>query len=164
MQEFKVKYDHAKAKEVLGKLHAVFAKDVLLEDIYLIDNRTDTYKLSRTEGGLSLVHLINKGDRFDVVFDSPIEEKLKQGINNFFAEDRADVVCKNRNYYTVSQSTIVLDNVTGLGEYLELYPSDDRARESLFEGFGLTPADVITESYRSLLFKVVKEKAELAGA
>jgi adenylate cyclase class 2 len=75
--------------------------------------------------------------------------------------ERFGTVEKNRRVYSVDGTTVTLDSVEGLGEFVEVElerkerDDEDEARTKVFETLerlGLDPDDSVTESYLELLY------------
>ena len=76
----------------------------------------------------------------------------------------AGIVRKMRTLYTIGQTRVHLDEVEGLGDYLELEvvlgPEQDEAEgmriaEALLDNFGITKDQLVGEAYVDLLFRRV---------
>ncbi len=151
-REHKIRYDHKKARGILGKLKAKFSKKELLEDLYLVNYKKDIYKVARANGIFRLIHLVNEGDNFKEVADIKLEPTVENEIAQFFNQSNV-VMRKEREHYDWEQSKIVLDNVIGLGQFIEFYPATEQEKQTLFTELGVSTDDLITESYYSLSLK-----------
>jgi adenylate cyclase class IV len=149
MKEFKIKYDHNKARMILKEIEAEFVKEEVLEDFYLIDDGRDIYKFARVDGKIKIVHLVNEDDGFNVSFIVDIDASAQQEVDQFF-DNSKQVMRKEREHYKWQGSEVVLDNIVGLGEFIEFYPARDEEKQELFKVFGVQKSDLITESYYSL--------------
>ena len=149
MKEFKVRHTHAEARQILKDINAQFEKREVLEDLYLINTEHDIYKLARIGGVIKLVHLVTESDGFGIELDNSVDAPVQQILSRFF-EDNPHIMRKEREHYKWRKSQIVLDNVVGLGEFIELYPANNSEKEELFTAFEIQGKDLITESYYSL--------------
>jgi|GEM_PF-6080370 len=148
MKEFKIKYSHSKAQKILDGFGARLIRQEVLEDFYLID-KTDIWKLSFDGKAISLVRLVNEGDDFGVAFDARLDEAASRELEGFFKKNKK-VIRKDRRHYNWQESKIVLDNIKGLGEFVELYPASDQDRQDLFAAFNIQPQELIKVSYAAL--------------
>ena len=150
IQEFKIKYNHSKAKLILNKLRVEFIKEELLEDFYIVDDGKNIYKLARIDGQLKFIHLVHERGGFKLIFMADINEKRAgQELVQLF-DHSEQVMHKRRKHYKWCKSTVVLDNIEGLGEFVEFYPASTREKIDLFKAFGVKDHDLIKESYYSL--------------
>lgn len=152
MREFKVKYEHDKAREILTDLGAQFAKEEILEDFYLIDDGRNIYKLARVGGIIKIVHLINEEKGFTVVLNVKVDKQAQRGLSRFL-DNNSQVMRKERTHYKWQGSEVVLDKIVSLGEFIELYPTNDKSKRYLFKIFNIQVRDLIKESYNSLQIK-----------
>lgn len=151
-REYKIRYDHKKAREILEELDAKFFRKELLEDFYLASNGKDIYKVARADGVFRFIHLVNEGNNFRKAADIKLEANAEKALTQLFDKSGA-VMHKEREHYDWNQSKIVLDNVINLGQFIEFYPATDQDKQTLFAKFGVNVNDLITESYYSLSLK-----------
>lgn len=150
MKEFKVKYDHCAAEKVLAGLKAQFEKEEVLEDFYIRENKQGIWKLSKVGETIKIIHLASDGDGFATIHEAVIEGAPRGELGRFFNESEK-VIRKNRRYYKWKGSEIVLDNIAGLGEFMELYPADEGIKQDVFASFNIRAGDLIKISYNALL-------------
>ena len=149
MKEYKVKYSHAKAKEIISNIGAVFAGKVEQKDFYLKTKNGIIYKLQKEDGGIRLVNLNQEEGGFVLNISEYLSEEVHDILLPLF-ENNPLVLKKDREFYTWKGSKIALDKVEKFGEFLELHPVDENAQNELFEAFGITSKDLITKSYFEL--------------
>jgi adenylate cyclase class IV len=150
MEEFKIAYNHNKALAILQKLGAEFVGKEILEDLYLIDDGQNIWKLSRTNEQIQLVHLKSFGNKFVMTLEKKIEkEKVSKELNQLFDISK-EKMQKKRKHYMLGKSEIVLDNIENLGQFIELYPANSQEKEKIFKSFHIRSAELITKSYNAL--------------
>jgi adenylate cyclase class IV len=149
MKGFKVRYNHHDAEKVLEKLEAEFMKEEILEDFYIRENKQGIWKLSKIGETIKIVHLANDGDGFATTHEAAIEGAPRRELGRFFNESEK-VMRKMRRHYKWKEMEIVLDNIAGLGEFIELYPADEKTKQDIFALFGVQTGDLIKISYGAL--------------
>lgn len=149
LREYKVRYGHEKARGVLKHLGAMFVRKELQEDMYLVSNDRDIYKIARVNGNMRFIHLVREGDNFRRSTDMQLEESAAKELKQLF--DTSDAVMrKDREQYKWGKSEIVLDDISNLGQFIEFYPANKEEQKALFANFGIDTSVLITESYYSL--------------
>ena len=149
MKEFKVKYSHRKAKEILKEIGAKLKEKNQLEDFYLNSGPKNIWKISKENDKLYLINLIKGKSDFDINISEKLDKKASRGLMQYFLNNTL-VMKKIRQHYLWKGTEIVLDNVVGLGEFIELYPSNEIIKKELFKIFNIKSSDLITESYYDL--------------
>lgn len=149
MDEFKIKYDHGGAKKILEILGAEFIKEEALIDFYLLDAHKDVWKLSKVGGTIKLVHLVNEGNCFSTALETELDDAARYEVDRFLNENNK-VMRKVRRHYKWRKSKIVLDSISNLGEFVELYPINEEDKQNLFAAFNIQPPDLIKISYNAL--------------
>jgi len=145
-KEFKVKYSHRKATPIIEKLGARFYRREVLKDFYLVNGSKDIYKFSMVGKEIKLVHLVSSGSGFDVEFARSVDLKTQKALSLLFGKNRGAMV-KDRSRYRWKKSEIVLDTIAGLGEFIELYPVNEKDKNLLFDALGIKSSNLITRNY-----------------
>ena len=146
MKEFKIKYHHNKAKEILETIKARFKGKTQLEDFYLKSDQKNIWKISKENGKMYLVNLIKRKNGFDINISKRLDKEATSDLMRYF-ENNSLVMKKIREHYFWKEAEIVLDNIIGLGEFIELYPQNELSKKGLFNIFCIKPSDLITKSY-----------------
>lgn len=149
MTEYKVKYPHAQALEIIDKIGAVFVKEEQHDDFYLKIDNGRIYKLQKNDGDIYLVILSREDGGFIVDLQEYLPKEASEVLLSLFKGNQY-VLRKARKVYSWKGSKIELDNVEKYGEFLEFYPVDEEAKLELFEKFNIKETDLITKSYFSL--------------
>jgi len=96
------------------------------------------------------VYLENRNSGFEIKLKKEVEEgKIFEEIKRFFNASE-EIMRKERRCYVLGESEIALDSIKNLGQFVELYPANDREKEKLFKLFHVKPTETITKSYHSL--------------
>jgi len=146
MKEFKIKYSHNKAKEILEEIGARFKEKTRLEDFYLKSDPKNIWKISREKDKVYLVNLIKGKDGFAINISERLDKEATNSLIRYFKNNPL-VMKKIREHYFWKRTEIVLDDVIGLGEFIELYPQNETLKEELFKIFGIKSSELITKSY-----------------
>jgi adenylate cyclase class IV len=146
MKEFKIKYPHNKAKEILKNIGARFKEKTEQEDFYLKSTDTSIWRLKKEGNEIYLINFTKEKEGFGINLSERLDKETTESLLSFFKNNPL-VIKKIREHYYRKGSKIVLDNVVGLGEFLELYPSDKVSKEELLKVFNINPSELITESY-----------------
>jgi len=149
MREYKAKYPHDRAKEVLNNIGAIFLEKKEHDDFYLKTKNGDIFKFKREGENVYLVGLDQVEDGFDLVVSEFLNKEVADILLPLFKNNPL-VLKKNREVYSWKGSRIMLDNVQKIGEYLEFYPVNDEARVEIMDNFGLRTSDLIIKSYFDL--------------
>lgn len=150
MIEYKYEFNHAEAQKVLGVLGAEYKETVESQDLYLKDSGQDIWKLVKAGTEVSLVHLAaNQRGGFERPLKEVLDANAAEALLSVFSSSQA-VMTKRRAKYALNGSELVLDKIDTLGEFLEIYPKDDMAREELFKAFNIQEDKFITRSYYQL--------------
>ncbi len=149
MREYKVKYSHDKAREVLGNIGAIFLEKKEHDDFYLKTRDGNIFKFKKDGEKVYLVGLDQAEDGFDLVVSEYLNKEVADILLPLFRENPL-VLRKNREIYSWKGSRIMLDTVEKIGEYLEFYPPSDEVKKEIMDSFGLHPADLVTKSYFDL--------------
>ena len=150
MQEYKVRYEKETAEEVLSRIGAEKKDTVEQEDLYLLSDSQDIYRLVKKEDEISLVHFRKKETGFGMDMSKLLDTKASRALFNLF-ENKSSIVRKVRTRYFWKGSKLAIDVIQPLGEFLEIYPKDDEAKKVIFEKFDITKEQLITKSYYDLL-------------
>lgn len=149
MIEYKVKYEHEKARRILDEIGAVFADKKQHDDFYLKAEKGNILKLQKSGDDIYLVNLIHE----DGGFVENVSEYLSKDISGILSQlfkDNHYVIRKMRESYSWKGSKIRLDTVQGYGEFVEFYPADEESKIEIFEKFGVKESDLVTKSYFDL--------------
>jgi len=173
--EVKVPADHDAVRDALASVGAEVGATVEQADTYYDAPHRDfaatdeALRVRRVRAdGEEDARLTYKGPKVDA--ESKTREEIETGV-----EDAGDAgailealdfspaatVRKRRTYYAYGEYTVVLDDVEGLGEYVEVEREAaeadvERALEEAYEvleSLGLDPADQIRTSYLGLLLE-----------
>ena len=154
--------EFSKIEERLKALDATFMKTEIQEDVYFAHPSRD---FSKTDEALR-VRRIN--ERYFVTYKGPkidretkTREEIEAGSEKNIAEifvklgfTEWKAVRKERKTYRLSDLTICLDNVAGLGNFIEIESNDYNNKNrifNLFEELGIPKKDFITKSYAEML-------------
>jgi len=146
MKEFKIKYPHNKAREILKNIKAKFTEKTEQEDFYLKSTNTGILRLKKEGNEIYLIHLTKEKEGFGINLSERLDEEVTNSLLSFFKNNQL-VIKKTREHYFWKGAKIVLDNVGGLGEFMEVYPQDEVTKEELLKAFKINPTELITESY-----------------
>ena len=149
LNELKVEYPHEKAQQVIESIGARQKESVTQEDFYLTSESGRAYKLVRRQGNTYLIGLVENNGQFEQLVYETLDESVAREVSALF-EGSSYVIRKERTFYELDGSDIVLDRVSGLGEFVELYPKDENAEKELLKQFGVSTEYLITESYYDL--------------
>lgn len=149
MREYKAKYPHDRAKEVLNSIGAIFLDKKEHDDFYLKTKNGNIFKLKREGENVYLIGLDQVEDGFDLVVSEYLNKEVADILLPLFKNNPL-VLKKNREVYSWKGSRIMLDTVEKIGEYLEFYPVNDEARMEIMDNFGLQASELITKSYFDL--------------
>jgi adenylate cyclase class IV len=149
MQESKFRYPTEKAEAVLNRIGAELKEASVQDDIYLISDEKDIYRLVRKDELISLVHFVKEESGFRVAFSQNIQSSEQNSFARLF-DDNSSVLTKNRKQYNWKGSEIATDAIAALGEFIEVYPNSDEVKSAIFKEFGLTDTDAIKKSYYDL--------------
>ncbi len=149
MMEYKAKYPHAKAREIIDKIGAMFAGKEEIDDFYLKLDKGNIFKLQKNGDNVYLIILSHNDGGFSI----ELSEYLSKDISNLLLplfKGNQYVLTKNRELYSWKGSKIELDSVEKYGEFIEFYPIDNEAKLELFEKFGVKESDLVVKSYFNL--------------
>lgn len=149
MREYKAKYSHEKAKEVLRNIGAIFLEKRINEDFYLKTRNGNIFKLKKEDESIYLIGLDQAEDGFDLVVSEYLNPEVTDILLPLF-KNNSLVLKKNREVYSWRGSKIVLNVVEKTGEYLEFYPINEEMKKEIMENFELKKADLISKSYFDL--------------
>ncbi|MBU4350890.1 CYTH domain-containing protein [Patescibacteria group bacterium] len=149
MIEYKAKYSHEKAKEILDEIGAVFVQKEQHDDFYLKIDNGRIFKLQKNGDDIYLVLLNREDGGFAVDMHEYLPKETSDVLLPLFKGNQY-VLRKTRELYSWKGSKIELDSVEKYGEFIEFYPVDEEAKPELFEKFGIEETDLITKSYFSL--------------
>ena len=151
--EIKVPYNHQKAEQILQQRGARFCRQEVLRDLYLVDDGREICKISSlNDEALFFVHLVGRNGVFFQEANIEIGRKGDPRADELLEFVRKSVyaLSKKRRLYCWKSSLVALDAVEGVGDFLELYPADERERQELYTAFGVTEESILRESYYSL--------------
>jgi adenylate cyclase class IV len=146
MKEFKIKYPHYKAKEIFKDIGATFKEKTEQEDFYLKSTDETILRLKKEGGKIYLINFTKEKDGFGINLSERLDKEATDSLLSFFKGNPL-IIKKIREHYIWKGAEIVLDNVVGLGEFIELYPREETSKEELLKIFNINPAELITESY-----------------
>lgn len=149
MKEYKAKYSHAKAKEIIDKIGAVFVEKKQHDDFYLKIENGRIYKFQKNGDDIYLIVLSQEDGGFIVDMHEYLPKDTSDILLPLF-KDNQYVLRKARELFSWKGSKIELDSVDKYGEFIEFYPIDDEAKLEIFAKFGVKESDLITKSYFSL--------------
>lgn len=149
MMEYKAKYSHAKAREILDEIGAVFIEKEQHDDFYLKIDNGHIYKLQKNGDDVYLTILSQEDGGFIVDLHEYLPKDTSDILLSLFKGNQY-VLKKTRELYSWKGSKIELDSVEKYGEFIEFYPIDGEAKLELFEKFGVKETDLVTKSYFSL--------------
>ncbi|HWR25908.1 MAG TPA: class IV adenylate cyclase [Methanosarcina sp.] len=172
--EVKVRADHSKVRSILEKLGAKKIGVEHQSDIYFAAPHRDFAKTDealriRSFDGKSV--LTYKGPKLDGVsktreeLETPADEVSTTRILNALGFSKAEIVRKTREVFKAEEITICLDEVEGLGEFLELEITVENEREleasraklfELLKQFGFGKKDSIRTSYLEMVLEKKK--------
>lgn len=147
--EYKAKYSHEKAKEVLDEIGAIFVEKTEHNDFYLKIDNSRIFKFQKNGDDIYLVILSQEDGGFNINTHEYLPKDTSDILLPLFKRNQY-VLRKNRELYSWKGSKIELDSVEKYGEFIEFYPVDDEAKFELFEKFGIQETDLVTKSYFSL--------------
>lgn len=162
--EAKIQVPCNNVASVRSRLLALGAEKVeerMEEDLYLAHPcrsfmATDEALRARLVNG-KLYKLTYKGPRLQgevkarPEIEVPVDERLLEILERLGFHP-AYRVAKRREYYRLQDATITIDNVEGLGCFIEVEAGDSRTVEDTIQRLGLG-GPIITESYLELLLK-----------
>lgn len=149
MTEYKAKYSHIKAKEILNEIGVIYAGNEQINDFYLKIDNGRIYKLQKNGDDVYLTVLIQEDGGFILDMHEYLPKDTSDILSPLFKSNQY-VLRKNRELYSWKGSKISLDNVEKYGEFIEFYPVDEEAKVELFEKFNIKETDLVTKSYFSL--------------
>lgn len=149
MTEYKVKYSHAQAREIIGKIGAISSVKEQLDDFYLKIGNNHIYKLQKNGDDIYLAILNQEDGGFIVDMYEYLPKDTSDILLPLFKSNQY-VLRKTRELYSWKGSKIALDSVEKYGEFIEFYPVDNEAKLELFGLFDVKEADLVTKSYFSL--------------
>lgn len=149
MIEYKAKYSHEKAKEILDEIGAVFVEKKEHSDFYLKIDNGRIFKLQKDGDDVYLVILSREDGGFSVDMHEYLPKDTSDILLSLFKGNQY-VLRKVRELYSWKGSKIELDSVEKYGEFMEFYPVDEEAKLELFEKFGIGETDLVTKSYFNL--------------
>jgi len=173
MLEIEIKARWEDSEEKILKLGAKFLSEEKQEDVYLnhpvrdFRETDEALRIRNSNGNLSLVY---KGPRMDKEtktreeFKSPASEETIEILERLGFKQAA-VVRKTRRNFTLDGIGISLDEVDGLGSFIEVETDKDENKAKLFqllERLGIPKEKTIVKSYLELLQEtIVKSYLEL---
>ena len=146
MKEFKIKYSHNKAREILKDIGAKFLEKTEQEDFYLKNTEETILRLKKEGNEIYLINFTKEKDGFGINLSERLDKEAAKSLLLLFKNNPL-VIKKVREHYYWKGAKIVLDNVIGLGEFIELYPQDEASKEELLKVLKINPSELITESY-----------------
>lgn len=149
MTEYKAKYSHDEAREILDKIGAVFIEKEQHDDFYLKIDNGRIFKFQKNGDDIYLTVLSREDGGFIVDMNEYLPKDTSNILLPLFKSNQY-VLRKTRELYSWKGSKIKLDSVEKYGEFIEFYPVDSEAKLELFEKFGIKETDLVTKSYFSL--------------
>lgn len=150
MMEYKAKYPHLKARQIIDEIGAVFVEKKEHDDFYLKIENGRIYKLQKNGDDIYLVILGQEDGGFNVDMHEYLPKDTSNILLSLFKSNQY-VLRKTREIYSWKGSKIELNVVEKYGEFIEFYPVDDgEAKLELFEKFGIREEDLVRKSYFSL--------------
>lgn len=149
MVEYKAKYSHEKAKEIIKEIGAVFVEKKDHDDFYLKIDNGRIFKMQKDGDDVYLVALSSENGGFVVDMHEYLPKDTSDILLSLFRGNQF-VLRKAREVYSWKGTKIELDRVEKYGEFIEFYPNDEEAKKELFEKFGIKQSDLVTKSYFSL--------------
>lgn len=149
MKEYKAKYPHAQAKELLNRIGAIFTGKKEQSDFYLKTKNSNIFKLQKEDGSMYLVNLTLEDGGFVLNISEYLSEEVRDVLSPLF-QNNPLVLKKSRECYSWKGSEISLDRVEKFGEFIEFYPVSEEAKTELLETFGVKESDFVTKSYFDL--------------
>lgn len=149
MIEYKAKYSHIQAKEIIDRIGAVFVEKKEHDDFYLKIDNGYIYKLQKNGDDVYLLILSREDGGFNIDMHEYLPKDTSSILLSLFRSNQY-VLRKIKELYSWKGSKIELDSVEKYGEFIEFYPVDEEAKLELFEKFGIKETDLITKSYFSL--------------
>ena len=149
-------------KEKLEEIGAIFIKNEVQEDMYYNaphKNFRETDEVLRVRRTGSTYLLTYKGPREDKEtkareeIEIPVDEGIREILKRLGFRKEAELE-KKRDIYDFGDVLISLDNVKGLGTFVELETTDYRHKERLFEILEHLDIDrnkVIVNSYLEMI-------------
>ncbi len=152
MKEFKVKYPHNKAKKTLQDIGAIFREKTEQEDFYLKSKDETILRLKKEGNEIYLINFTKEKDGFGINLSERLDKEATNRLFSLF-QNNPLVIKKIREHYFWKGAKMVLDNVVGLGEFVEFYPDGNTSEEEFLKVFDIKPSELITESYYNILRK-----------
>lgn len=149
MIEYKAKYSHEKAREVINEIGAVFIEKKDHDDFYLKIDNSRIFKMQKDGDDIYLVALSREDGGFVVDMHEYLPKDTSDILLPLFKGNQF-ILRKVREIYSWKGSKIELDRVEKYGEFIEFYPNDEEAKLELLEKFGIKETDLVTKSYFSL--------------
>jgi len=149
MTEYKAKYSHEKAKEILIEIGAIFVEKKEHDDFYLKIENGRIFKIQKDGNDVYLVALSSENGGFVIDMHEYLPKDTSDILVSLFRGNQF-VLRKVREIYSWKGSKIELDRVEKYGEFVEFYPVDEEAKIELFDKFGINETNLVTKSYFSL--------------
>lgn len=149
MREYKAKYSHEKARQILADIGAIFLDKKEHDDFYLKTKNGNILKFKKDGDDVYFIGLDQQEEGFDLVASEYLNREVSDVLMPLF-QNNPFVLKKVRENYSWKGSRIMLDSVEKIGEYIEFYPTNDEAKIELFEIFGVHSSDLVTKSYFDL--------------
>ncbi len=167
--EVKARADHQKAKELLSEIGAKpigvqHQRDTYYNAPHRNFENTDEALRIRSVNGRSV--MTYKGKKLDSVsktreeFETQVDGGNTRSILLALGFHESGVVSKSREIFKYKDMIICLDNVQGIGEFIEVEKMSDSGIESnreqifrLLEKFGIEEKDSIRKSYLEMVLE-----------
>lgn len=149
MLQYKAKYSHDRAREIIDEIGAVFIEKKEHDDFYLKIESGNIWKLQRNDDDVYLALLRQKGKGFSV----DVYEYLPKETSNILLplfKNNQYVLRKLKEFYSWKGSKIELASVQRYGDFIEFYPESEEEKNELLETFGIKEEELVTKSYFSL--------------
>lgn len=149
MKEYKAKYSHDEARKILEEIGAIFLEKSVQSDFYLKTKNANIFKLEKKDGRVYLMNLVYEGRGFIFNILECLDQEVSDKLLPLF-EPGSLVLEKTKEHYSWKGSKIILDSVEKYGDFIELSPISEEAKEELFQTFGVKPENLIIKSYFDL--------------
>ena len=146
MKEFKIKHPHNKTREILKNIGATFKEKTEQEDFYLKSTEETILRFKKEGNEIYLINFTKERTGFGINLSERLDKEVADNLLSLF-KNNPSVIKKIREHYYWKGAKIVLDNVVGLGEFIEFYPNGKVSKEDFLKVFNINSSQLITESY-----------------